>query len=178
MVLGASALAERGVGESGGDVKLLPYHAFELHSPLRLTEALQALAAHVEPVKWMRLTPQTGDGDRFQGEIAGDRFRLQRIIGYRNSFLPVVTGAATADGRGARIAIRMGLPVFVLIFIAVWCLIAVSFSLTMLVVSVNPIGAFGLLMIAFMYALTTGAFWYEASKQEKALRRIFQALQA
>jgi hypothetical protein len=34
---------------------------------------------------------------------------------------------------------------------------------------------FALLMLVFVYGMTLGGFWYEANRQERTLREIFQA---
>ena len=44
----------RAVGSSGDDVNLLPYHRFEINSPLKRQDALAAIAAHVEAPRWFR----------------------------------------------------------------------------------------------------------------------------
>jgi hypothetical protein len=44
---------------------------------------------------------RTGDmGKPFCGEVNDDSFKIQRVIWYRNSFLPVITGTITAKGEG------------------------------------------------------------------------------
>jgi hypothetical protein len=157
------------------DVNWLPYHRFELTSPLALQAAMDALRAHVEPVKWLRWRwPSSGNDERFEGDVGADRFNVRRIIGYRNSFLPEVQGAVTTTGRHTRVAIEMRLSTLVLIFIALWCTGVVAALIG--TISANPrLIWLPLLMLAFLYAMTMGAFWFEASKQERVLRRIFQA---
>jgi hypothetical protein len=41
--------------------------------------------------------------------VTGFTFDIQRIIGYRNSFLPRIGGTIAADGRGSAISIAMKL---------------------------------------------------------------------
>jgi hypothetical protein len=169
MVLGPSPVAERSVEESGGDVKWLPFHRFEINSPLDRQAALAAMAAHTEERKWFRWRwPNSANDDRFEGDVTIDGFNVCRIIGYRNSFLPVVEGIVHSSGRGSRIEVRMRMFAFVYVFVAVW-VIAVG---SMLFTDFWP---FALGMLVFLYAMTMGAFWFEASKQEQTLRKIFQA---
>lgn len=147
---------------------LIPFHTFEIASLLSATEAMQALAQHTEPEKVLRWRwPSSTSDDRFEGVVSADSFHVRRIIGYRNSFLPVVDGVITASGRRAMIVVRMRPFIFVFAFLAVWC-VGVG---TILFTTQWPIG---IAMLAFVYIMTTGGFWFEAAKQERVLRRIFR----
>lgn len=154
-------------------MKLLPYHRFELDSPLKPAAALTAMQAVTEPEKAFRFNwPSSGNERRFEGEISGDGFHVRRIIGYRNSFLPVIDGTVHAQASGSRISIRMRPFIFVYVFAAVW----LSISLSVLAAAPWPQGTFmGLLMAAFLYLMVMAGFWFEASKQKQTLRAIFNA---
>jgi len=169
MVLGASALAEGSLAQGGSGVNWLPYHRFELNSPLKPAEALAAMSAHTEPERFFRVGWPNGANDkRFEGNVSADAFHVRRVIGYRNSFLPVVDGRVSAAGRGSRVTITMRPFVFVFVFAAIWT-IACLFMLF------SPAWWFGPLMFAFLYLMTMGGFWWEASRQVQTLREIFQA---
>jgi hypothetical protein len=173
MVLGASALAEGSVGEGGCDVKWLPHHRFEIDSPLKADAAMAAMAAHTEPENWFRFTwPSSANNTRFEGSVTTDGFHVRRVAGYRNSFLPVIDGEIHAAGRGSRIQVRMRMFVFVYAFLAFWiaALLAGAASFQS-----APGFFFALLMLVFVYGMTLGGFWYEANRQERTLREIFQA---
>jgi hypothetical protein len=172
MVLGPSALAEGSVGESGGDVKLLPFHRFEINSPLDRQAALAAMAAHTEDRKWFRWRwPNSKNDDRFEGQLNADGFHVRRIIGYRNSFLPVVDGVVHASGRGSRVEITMRPFVFVVALVGIT-------SLPIFSIAISTGDSLGFLiaggLLLFIYAMTMGGFWLEAAKQEQTLRQIFQ----
>lgn len=169
MVLGAPALAERGVAQGRRDVKWLPYHRFELTSPLRPAEAQAAMAAHIEPFKVFRITmPGSRNDARFEGEANANGFRVQRIIGYRNSFLPKVVGEISGDGRGSRIKIEMQPNPFVYLFAGLWVIVAVA----AIIGQVYLVAPFMLLMLWGMVMI---GFWLEAPKQERVLQEIFKA---
>lgn len=171
MVLGAPTLAEGSVDESGFAMKFLPYHRFEIESPLSRHAALEAIAAHAEPEKWFRWRwPSSGNDDRFEGEVRDDSFHLRRIIGYRNSFLPVIDGRVDTGVRGARITIAMRPFVIVFAFGGLWALGVLAF-----LISLPDFWWAALLMLGFLYLMVMGGFWFEAAKQERTLRRIFQA---
>ena len=183
MVLGASPLAERGLGQGWRNVKLLPLHSFEIETNMRAAEAQRAIAAHTVVRKRLLQppTPNPADEYRFEGEVSGSGFKIMRNPGYRNSFMPVISGEINSGGRGARIAIRMTLRPGVIFFLGLFGLVLLSFLTPLLseplsLEAVQIVSFFPLLMLGFMYALTMGAFWHEAAKQERALRDVFHAL--
>jgi hypothetical protein len=174
MVLGASALAEGSLEEGGCDVSWLPYHQFEINSPLPLASALDAIRTRTEPVKWFRWRwPSSRNDDRFEGEVTNNGFTVRRIIGYRNSFLPEITGAIAAAGRGSRIVITMKPHALVIVFAALWCAGVIAAAIATL--NYDPRFVWlPLLMLVFLYLMVMGGFWFEANKQEPVLRHIFQ----
>ena len=131
------------------------------------------MAAHTEPENWFRFSwPSSANDRRFEGEISADGFHVRRVIGYRNSFLPVIDATVRDAGRGSRVEVRMRPFYFVYAFAAIWVL-AVTIGF---VTYGQLIGlVFAALMILFVYAMTMGGFWFEANKQERTLREIFQA---
>jgi hypothetical protein len=66
----------------------------------------------------------------------------------------------------------MRMFVFVYAFLAFWiaALLAGAASFQS-----APGFFFALLMLVFVYGMTLGGFWYEANRQERTLREIFQA---
>jgi len=151
-------------------MRALPYHSFEIASPLRPQAAHEALAAHVEPENLFRFGGPK-DNARFEGTLSPDSFHLRRIIGYRNSFLPVIDGTIHGGASGSRIAVKMRMFLFVYIFGAIWALAA-----TTAIFTAGALGlAIGAGLLFFFYAMTMIGFWLEAGKQEQTLRTIFQA---
>ncbi len=150
-------------------MKLLPYHRFEIDSPLSTQDALAAMRAQTEPEKWFRWRwPSAANDDRFEGEVRDDGFHVRRIIGYRNSFLPVIDATVQTGARGSLITVTMRPFWFVLVFVAIWTVGAVA-------ILFSEAWPAGLIMVAFLYLMTMGGFWFEASKQERTLRTIFRA---
>jgi hypothetical protein len=177
MVLGAPALAEGSVVASRRGVRLIPHHRFEIQSPLSAQAALEALKTHVEPRAMFRvgLWPSSKNDYRFQGDVSADGFRISRIIGYRNSFLPEVIGHVRGSGARSAIAVEMKLhSIVILLLIAI-----MGPLLLMLGAFLYEPEAAGLLSLLLLPALAYGAvlwaFWFEAEKQERVLREIFQA---
>ncbi|MFN3464173.1 MAG: hypothetical protein ACK4X1_08850 [Terricaulis sp.] len=168
MVLVAPALAEERLGRGRRDVKLIPYHRFEIISALPQIEALQAIASRIEERKWFRITAMSAANDeRFSGTVAGNKFSISRIMGYRNSFAPVIEGEISEGGRFSRIQITMRPSISVAIFLGFICLIFLPIFMVM-----APV----VLVAVFVYAMVMLGFWVEANKIEQTLRRIFKAM--
>jgi hypothetical protein len=165
------------VGKSGSDVKFLPYHRFEFQSPFKQDAAIEAMAKHVEPMKWFRWRwPSSGNDERFEGEMTPDGFKGHRVIGYRNSFLPQLQIVVSSEARGSRVQVTMQLHPLIWIFVAVWAMAFIVIAPTLLIASPDVIATLlTFLAFAAVYAMTMGGFWFEANKQEATLRGIFQA---
>jgi hypothetical protein len=56
----------------------------------------------------------------YSGTVGNHSFKISREINYRNSFLPVIEGKITESAGHTQIAVRMRLPLPVLIFLCVW----------------------------------------------------------
>src|SRR5205823_9628728 len=113
----------------------------------------------------------------------GMHFKIRRILGYGNSFQPVVIGdiAPGAFG-GSEVRVRMRLQALVIAFMVVWfgflSIIAVAFVVQSArrrdAHATGDFGFFGGLamfagMALFMYGLTSAGFWYEVKKAKSLL---------
>ncbi|MBD2700512.1 hypothetical protein IC229_07695 [Spirosoma sp. BT702] len=117
----------------------------------------------------------------YEGEITGNRFSISRIIGYRNSFLPQISGVIQADVQGTIVRVKMGLHPLVIAFLCAW----VGFAGMLLPVSIaslfgsrNQFEKMDLLplgMLVFVYALTMGGFKFESSRSRNDLLELFEA---
>lgn len=153
-------------------MRALPYHDFEIVSPLGAQAARDAISAQVDSEKVFRIGWQNRDNVKyFEGTVGTDGFHLRRIISYRNSFLPVIDGTIQGGASGSRIAVKMRMFVFVYVFGAIWAGAAL-----VAIVNAGALGlAIGVGLLLFFYAMTMIGFWLEAGKQERKLRAIFQA---
>jgi hypothetical protein len=68
---------------------VLPYQTLRMQSILSETQALERLQGAVEPGPWLR---NEYSERLFAGIVEGHTFELQRIIRYRNYYLPVLYG--------------------------------------------------------------------------------------
>ena len=172
MVLVASPLAKERVGRSRCDVKPLPFHEFEITSPLKRQDAVAALNAHLEPAQFFRVRwPNSANEKRFQGAADDNGFKIQRVLGYNNVFAPVSTGVVQGAGAGSQIVVKMQPHVGALALFG----------------GLLALGTFGmvlaggelwmpLVLVAMLYVMVMFGFWFEAGKQERTLREIFRAL--
>jgi hypothetical protein len=155
-------------------VKWWPHHRFEIQSPLSTSAAIEALKAHVEPRRMFRVgLPSSANDKRFQGDVGADSFNITRVIGYRNSFLPTVNGKIRDAGSRSTIDVEMQLHA-----VAIVLMIVISAMLLLIVGAVafegDVVGLFSLVLIpGLAYGAVLWAFWFEADKQERALREIF-----
>ena len=143
---------------------LLPWHRFTIDSPYPPDTAAAMLASQVGPGGVLFFAR----GDKpFCGEVSGSTFKVMRVIRYRNSFLPVVSGTLEPRGAGTRVHVRLRLHAWVMAFIV--------FFLAIVWGHARPSEGclFELGMSAFLVAMTLGGFWFEATKQEPMLRAIF-----
>src|SRR5262249_53828994 len=109
-----------------------------------------------------------------KGSANDEGFRLQRIIYYRNSFLPVVKGRFVEGNLGTDILVSMTLHPLVLLFMLVWFGLLAS-----MVVSVVRDGSnlamlpmpFGLIL--FGWIVVQLGFSSEADKARKIIQDLF-----
>jgi hypothetical protein len=169
-------------------MKFLPFDSLLFRSPLSPEDSISQLEATVEPKKVIRSSFFTGKkktGKPFEGAIDHNTFNISRVIGYRNSFLPVVRGEVGSDHRGTTIRVTMKMHILVMIFLAVWLVAASTafvaafvprFSDPMAIESGTTfIYIVPLMMVFFAYLAVVLSFNYERKKAIDLLIRIFQA---
>ncbi len=162
---------------------LLPYEKFEMTSSMSPGEVLVTLADSTEPRKWMRLFG--GGRCPFEGEVFGNAFEIRRIIGYRNSFLPQISGTVgPGPSGGSQIVVGMTLHPFVLVFMCVWFggVIVANLAVVMSLLTGKPAmhgsgwAALGpLAMLLFGWILVSGSFSLESRKATELLCLLLRA---
>lgn len=94
--------------------KYLPFENYVMTSKLSVEEVKRRLADNIEPKKSLRLSVfNRGTNKPYEGEILGDTFTISRIINYRNSFLPVITGHISTFLGTTQINVKMRPMTFV-----------------------------------------------------------------
>ena len=143
---------------------------------------MKRLSYIVEPEKMFRFSMFGRASTKpYEGQIRGRSFHITRIINYRSSFLPLVDGVVERGIASATfIKVKMQLHVLTAIFLVVWCGAAGVCLIAFTIQAISE-GKFNeailasLGMLLFAYALTMGAFKYEANRTKKDLLDVFQA---
>jgi hypothetical protein len=154
-------------------LKLLPFDRFEIRTALAPQAAVARIGGAVEPAKWYRL-PGRGDRKTFEGVVGEHQFEISHIIGYRNSFVPLMLGEVKPDGAGAIVSVKMRPFLFVIAFMVVWGA-GVLFALLALAdawadgKASAAFLAIPAMMLVFAWSLVSGGFWFEAARSKKAL---------
>jgi hypothetical protein len=157
-------------------MKLLPFENIDYETKLTFEEIRSRLAADIEPRKLFRFS--TNPRKKYEGHLHGNRFEIRRIINYRNSFLPNITGTIEDNGVMRTVNVQMILPFFVLLFLCVWSG-ALLLAMTTFLVRQIASGKFDagilfvLLILLVGYALTMAGFTYEASKARAYFDQLF-----
>lgn len=163
-------------------MKYLPFENITYQTKLDTKEVINRINKIIEPQKTFRMTGVFGSSDHkpYEGSITGNSFNMNRIIGYRNSFLPRITGYIKKDFGKTEINVKMTLPPFILVFMFIWCGGVGLGFLSFLISSIRketfePTILIPLVMLLFGYGLTTGGFKYESIKSKKYLAELFEA---
>jgi hypothetical protein len=156
---------------------ILPYERLTIETTLSIEEARRRLADAIEPKRMMRWGWSTS-AKPFEGAITGDRFEMSRIIRYRNSFLPQISGQIRQGYQGAAIDLTLQLHLLVLIFMAVWLAGVGGAALLFIGTalgggSFQPFSLIPVGMLVFFVLLSTLAFNFEASKAKALLNQLF-----
>ena len=130
-----------------------------------------------------RIDGLLGTGDEvFRGRSTRNgQYKFQRVISYRNSFLPVITATVEpSHHNGARVRIRMRLHALVAIFMQLWMTGAMAGAIVGILAlgSGQPAGLIALALPVFGAGLTTIPFALEARAAERLLREVYAAAPA
>lgn len=101
--------------------KYLPIENYVLTTKLSPQEVHNRIAANIEPKAGIRLSLIPRNASKpYEGQIYNNQFTINRIIDYKNSFLPIIKGSISTYLGQTQIAITMKPYTFVLIFMGVW----------------------------------------------------------
>lgn len=156
----------------------LPIENITYKTRLTEEELIRRLEEVTEPARIRFLIFGKGTTKTYEGEITPDSFSIRRIIWYRNSFLPRITGTMLSDFHGTRIFVKMRLPPLTVVLISLFCGVLVLMLVITLKQSFDNMVAnlSSLLgMLVFLYALTMGAFKFESVETKRYLQILFEA---
>jgi hypothetical protein len=164
-------------------MKFLPYEHLKIKSALSSQEVLKRLNNVIEPKRYLRLF---GTREKpYEGKAEGEHFEVSRIIGYRNSFLPMINGDIQTDINGCTIYISMRPHILVIAFMVFW-LGSVGIGFLGSLISfiplfgqnstthsslILPLGG----MFAFGYGILLGCFKFESIKSKDFFLDLLEA---
>ncbi len=160
---------------------LIPYTRLTLKTTLSAQEAEERLAQRTRPRRLLQMRMSWGkkdDAHDFAGTVENGRFNINRIITYRNSFLPIVIGQFHNDLGFTRVEITMRLHVLVMAFLVVWVTGFLSGALLPLLTAGDDLGGLGVsaLFVGFVFfflLIVIVTFNYEANKAREMLEALW-----
>lgn len=166
-------------------IKLIPQENLVYNSNLQPAELTEELRKHIHNVKRLNINwYYDHTGASYNGTVTENQFQISRVINYRNSFLPVITGKIEETTSGSRVHIEMQLTKVVKYFSIFW-LTGVLFAFIAMLTGIFPESPnnqtppfvpfipLGMLIIATV-AMNWG-FKYESKKSKKDLEKILKA---
>ena len=102
-------------------MKIFPQKNYTYKSKYTKTEVLDFLKNNIEKEKPFAVS-LTGPNytKPYIGQILFNKFDIKRVIKYRNSFLPQITGEVIDEGTGSTIEVKMDLNMLIKVFIGLW----------------------------------------------------------
>lgn len=156
--------------------KFLPIENIVFKTKLSKEQVVLRLSENIEAKK----TFGFGNYSKpYIGYINGNNFEIERVINYRNSFLPQIKGNVYSELSGTKINVKMMPASYVLFFMAIWFGGVIVGCLAMLfILFTEGFTSFLFLpfiMFLFGIGLLYGAFKTESAKSKKDLMRILEA---
>jgi len=153
---------------------LIPYKkvTLNIYRPLAEVEAQLAVRVMERRIIRRRSIFQKSDLSMpFEGVVGNGRFNINRLINYKNSFLPYLVGELQDEMDVTRVRITMRLNYFVLVFMIVWLFMfggAFFIGGTQSTGEIWPAFVFPVLMV-IVYVVLMGFFNWEANKAVQLL---------
>ena len=156
-----------------------PYESYKLITKLTPDAIRLRLQENIEPQKLFRLNFISNSSTKFfEGAVNYNKFRIQRIIGGRNSFLPIIEGKILNIAIDTEILITMRMAIYTY---TIWLIVTgvLLFAFVLLIKSMSSKNQFnsGIIilsaMIIFNYLFAVLSFKWESSKAKKFLDNLF-----
>ena len=161
-------------------MKFLPIENLSYQTNLSVDEVMSRLSKYIEPKKAFRFGLFGKAATKpYEGQIIGHSFEINRIINYRNSFLPQITGVIEGNTTGTTIKVKMRMHIFVIAFICFWLFgVGIAgFAFLYQGISDSSYSLFTFIplgMLLFLYALMMFGFKLESSRSKKDLQNLFE----
>lgn len=159
--------------------KILPFEDCSLETKLKgkeIHERLSDLTDTESGFFKFKSTFKKRSENKFEGKITENSFEIRRIIRYKNSFLPNISGTIEEFFIGTNIHIKFRLPIFIIIFMCIW-LGGVLLGLTIMFLVKAPYTMIFIpcVMLLFGVGLFTIPFKIEVRKAKELLKEILEA---
>jgi hypothetical protein len=166
--------------------KYLPVENYVLTTKLSQQEVHNRIAANIEPREGIGLSLVPRNNSKpYEGKIYNNQFSINRIIHYKNAFLPMIKGSISTYLGQTQIAITMKPYTVVLVLIYVWMgFVGLACIGSLIAIVINgkrlfegEYAAFGYIpfvMLVFGAALTYFAFKGESKKAKQFLADLLQ----
>ncbi|WP_072403790.1 hypothetical protein [Flaviramulus basaltis] len=162
-------------------MKIIPSKEIELFTSLSKEEVEKILTNNIQAKKGIEFKLNRPTNQKsFEGSFSKDRFDIQRVINYRNSFRPQITGKIVHRNGGTKIIAELKMHGFIIAFMIFW-LGGVSLASIGAIYSMITNGVDGfysvipIIMLLFGGSIVYFGFKYEADKSINELKRIFKA---
>jgi hypothetical protein len=146
-------------------MKLFPFESFVIGSPRTPPELTALLRQRIEPPKVFAIVrPRT----EFVGVVGEHGFRIKRVLSWRASFVPEISGKFTAGAAGTRIDVEITPSDGVLTIVAVLC-----GSLVLLVFQRGThvfLAIAGIVILAWLFSML--GFWLDAGVSSRRLTQL------
>lgn len=161
-------------------MKYLPFENYVLTTNLSVDEVRNRIINNIVP------KASENTSKPYEGTIFNNKFKISRVINYRNSFLPIIIGEISQEWGKTEIKIKMRPIIFIIIFDIIWLGITGAVCITILVVAIStykdmfregfsPVVLIPFGMFLFGYLLTTLGFKYESKIAKEFLKTLFEA---
>lgn len=163
----------------------LPFDRYTLVSRLSVAEVMSRLEANVTARKLNAVlfvqrygTKKDSSDKPYKGVIKEQTFEIERIINYRNSFVPVIKGEVSHFLGQTEIKVKSSPHVAVLVFCAFWMSVVLLACLAVTAVMLRGGFEFPMLipfgMLVFGCLLFTIPYKLEANKSKKFLATLLE----
>lgn len=157
----------------------IPFTRFSWNIYRSKSEVEAELAARVQPRRIFRSRSIFSKPDPsmpFAGKVENGRFNINRIINYRNSFLPIIVGELHDQLDVTRVEITIRLHYAVFVFFVVWLIVfggAFGVGITEATGEFGPLPLFIGVLVLF-YLIMMLFFNFEANKARQFLEQTWQ----
>lgn len=162
-------------------MKFLPFEHIIYLTPLSYDEVMTKLRATITKEKFIGWRFFFSRPEKpYEGWVLGSTFSMQRIIFYRNSFLPRIEGSVHQRYGKVLIDVNFRINLFAKMFIIIWCGIMGLASLFTIMQMVRRsemelAGFIPVLMGLFGYAIAFVGYAIESRRAKADLQKIFHA---